>query len=1038
MNNTRNSYFNTILESRALDFHDGRPLWRYNLSDKEYQDLKNHLTTISFKDFDPRDIALFFAEWWKNEYDGGSPSIDGIYNKLGSCTFSLKDFYKFARRGAIILGIRWMKSTRSFYFRTLLMQGGLPINHVLKHSTVYTNFLKKVLEINPSTIEDFSYDEEITSSLPFSSRNEAVYDSCLQIVQAIWNGDEEYLRIFENKGSATTSFKKISDELKKHKEIVAKSIKKRSKFRAYWILNLESSKQRITLDLSFPELLDQEDLKELLGITDDEIQSEYRLSVNDILVSKLKRNQNKNFKIFSISETPILYKGEETKTDIYLTDTNNKRYDLPILTVDIPKISEPTLWTQKTEYEWILNKGKNCKQEDAAVLFNQKWEICKPVDLEYIILNGEKYNWYKFSGSLEVTNQDDAINFNTNTTSFDWYVSDQKPVWVLKANMTIIRNYATVYVFNKNGEKINNFDIQWRRSGDQIWQIWPKIFPIGCIEYRITQGNCVEKDCFYNIGEMNLFFESDDERSSTIEILNAGNLQVNFKESENIEFVYIDDQITVSFLDLINIPAKLRASFSLINNRKNLIFEVLPPFFGTRLVDSNEELVKDNSELIFGQVAGYRILAPLQPYDFTVKLFNETRNDISINYKLGKSSTSLREFEEQVQRLLRLTDPMDKDSSVVMAVYNEKDELLNRYVYKNFNCTINHVISDEGVVITINNPDINCEIDLLAIPLDCHPSNIDLLPLTRESDKYLLEEFFPISKFIIIPERIYHQVAVLPKFIMVEPESIGSNIPDKQERINKIIEKLEYQSSNELAWITLRRYYQICIRNNTPFSIFDSIRAAGSSPDLAARMFCLLCIYNKEPNFVDAICKDLESDLGICFHWISASSWKKAMQWVIDSLNAGTESENIRHELQNKIQELILEGEPVQWFEKIADTIIKGKIHPLESFYLNSEVTRLRQGLGEKVISELPVKCPKIAEEYKDILLVNPGNQIVKILLKVPLAVALAMTSTDESIWHIGREAEIVRRNIQYAQLIAPEWYGKALLFSINKIMASK
>ncbi len=1037
MASTRNSYFDIILEKRNMDFHDGRPLWKYNLSDQEYLELKNHLTNINYQDFDPRDLTLFYAEWWKNDYDGGAPSTEGIYKELNSCHLPLKFFYKYAQRGAIIFGLRWIKSTRNFYFRTLLMQGGLPINHVLKHSTVYTNFLKKVLEINPSTIDDFSYDDEITSSLPFSSRNEAVYDSCLQIVHAIWNGDEEYLRIFENKSSATTSFKKIADELKKHKEEVAKTIKKRSKFRAYWILSLEDAKHRITLDLSFPELLDQEDLKDLADIPGNELQSEYRLFVNDILLIKLRRNLNDSFKISSVNDAPIYFRGEETKTDIYLTDVNSKRYDLPILAVDIPKIDEPTLWTQKTEFEWVLNKGKNCRQENAAVLFNEDWDISARENLKTLILNGEKYNWVEFAGSIEATHLDDTINFKTNTTAFDWYVSDQKPSWVLKSNMTIIRNFAKVLVFSKNGEKINKFDIGWRLPGELIWQKWPERFPVGCIEYRISHNDCIEKDCFFNIGDLKLYFESNDERSSTIEILNANNLETTFKELNNIGFTYKDNLVTVSFSDLVNIPGSLKVGFSMPKCRKSLIVELLPPIFGVRLVDSNEKLVKDYSELIFGQLSGYRLLAPLHPTEFTVKIFNETRDDIIISTRLKKSSTSLREFEEQVQRLLRLTDPMDKDSSVVMEVYTEKDELLNHYVFKNFNSTINHTTKNEEVEITITNQVINCEIDLYAIPLDCHPSNIDLIPLIRESDKYYLREFFPLSKFILIPEGINPQVAVLPKFILIETDLTNSNISDKTERIIKLIEKLEYQNCNELAWSTLRRYYLICLSNKTPFSMFDIIRAACSKPDLAAKMFCFLCLY-QDPNFLDEICKEIEYDIGISFHWISGNSWRKAVNWVLDSLNSEKESDIIRSELYKNILELIHQGDPVFWFEKIADTIVNNKSYPIQNFYLNSEVSKLRQGLGEKVISELPLKCPKINDDYKELLPVNPDTQIVKILLKAPLAVALAITSKDESIWNIGHEAEVIRRNIQYAQMIAPEWYGKALLFSINKILALK
>ena len=44
--------------------------------------LKVHLQKLTAYEIDPRDVALYFAEWWKNVYDGGTPSIKAVYNSL--------------------------------------------------------------------------------------------------------------------------------------------------------------------------------------------------------------------------------------------------------------------------------------------------------------------------------------------------------------------------------------------------------------------------------------------------------------------------------------------------------------------------------------------------------------------------------------------------------------------------------------------------------------------------------------------------------------------------------------------------------------------------------------------------------------------------------------------------------------------------------------------------------------------------------------------------------------------------------------------
>jgi hypothetical protein len=42
--------------------------------------------------------------------------------------FDEEEFYRYARKGANLLGVRWIKNQNTLYFKTLLLQGGLPIS----------------------------------------------------------------------------------------------------------------------------------------------------------------------------------------------------------------------------------------------------------------------------------------------------------------------------------------------------------------------------------------------------------------------------------------------------------------------------------------------------------------------------------------------------------------------------------------------------------------------------------------------------------------------------------------------------------------------------------------------------------------------------------------------------------------------------------------------------------------------------------------------------------------------------------------------
>ena len=79
------SEFYKILKTRNLDFHSGQPVWKYTISDIEFNHLKESFKIVErFSHLDPKDCAIYYAEWWKRIFNGGYPSKDEVYNSLGS------------------------------------------------------------------------------------------------------------------------------------------------------------------------------------------------------------------------------------------------------------------------------------------------------------------------------------------------------------------------------------------------------------------------------------------------------------------------------------------------------------------------------------------------------------------------------------------------------------------------------------------------------------------------------------------------------------------------------------------------------------------------------------------------------------------------------------------------------------------------------------------------------------------------------------------------------------------------------------------
>lgn len=131
------SYFDSLLEKRGLDACP-LPLWKLKVTDEEYKELREllqqaarfHGYASSYFSGLHREASLFFAEYWRREYNTGSHSIQMVFDGLRQTETNewVQDcFYKAACRGARALGIERYKGWNSQILNDMLYQGGLPM-----------------------------------------------------------------------------------------------------------------------------------------------------------------------------------------------------------------------------------------------------------------------------------------------------------------------------------------------------------------------------------------------------------------------------------------------------------------------------------------------------------------------------------------------------------------------------------------------------------------------------------------------------------------------------------------------------------------------------------------------------------------------------------------------------------------------------------------------------------------------------------------------------------------------------------------------
>lgn len=1017
-------FFLELLRNRGLKNHDGRPLWQYDLSYEEYQKLKNYLHNLPRfdKTYDARDLTLFYAEWWKNEYSTGSPSKELVFQSIGRNRIGDAEiFFKHAVLGAQRLGIRWLSQINTLYFRTLLLQGGVPINHLIKHSQSgnYTRFLKKVMELQPQTIADFVYDYDLISILPRSSRNNEIYECCLQIVRAVLDGDEKYLSIFEK----DETLKSISKDLREYKQAIQNRIVQRLRFRSHWILKNDNGNYKIFLRIDAPNQITEAELKSLLSLKNDQGEyAEYRLFVDDILFIRYVRNLDNQYLAERKNGNEFTYHPDSGTPDIYVKNTFGDRYELKIIKIPSPDLHTPTLWSEITEQEWRLCNGSRCHDSNAIILHDNAWKsVDSEISKSQITINGNLLNKTGFANTITLKKGTKKIVFENNKSALSWQIIEgpsDKIDWILKANVPVVRSKPNILIFDENEQQVDDFVLEWRSLGNTVWNSWDAgSIDIGYIDFKIIAGDIEEFGALYNLGTFDLKYPRD---ATVIRAEGNPDLVISFAQDPGPQTL---NGLRYDFTGLELNTTSLKAFIQKRGQQRKLIVEILPPLLGIHLYDHLGNLVPAESRVVIHDIKGYRILTrfPENKNPF-IRIFNNEKQDVIYTLEIKKSGMiALQDYQEIIIRLLQLTGGSSIDSCVKIEFYQYDGLLLFYFYVMNFNKSLEWGGGFEVVPHEVDDDRIN--VFALRVDPACELEKVEPIPLEFENGRHNLNEDIMQHDSILFADPDYeHGFLLLPK-----------PIPG-MEVVRSRFEIPADALPDSMIWMKVLAYFKIATGHNLSFSIFNILKILASSPILAAKFYCLINMHIVED--VKMYLNNYENDLGISFHWIPIKVWEEAMQWAL-SKTKDIAKEQTQKLLTERVIRLYIELEPYSVFSKISDyhfMLDKAALNNmLPEFLLNIEMDRMRCVLGERVLAQIPSQSPKIGDENHWIMPVNDNLVPVKLLLKTPVAIGLSITGKDCRIWHSDEQ---IKRNAQYAQWIAPEWYGKSLLYSIQKLLS--
>jgi len=1013
------SFFNFLLTKKNIDLNSLRNIRELRLTDEEFNQLcasikeKNKLFSL-----DPRDATLYYAFWWQKQYNGGKPSKEGIFASLEMpySNFDCQDFYKHAKKGAVQLGVKWIKKQSTLFFRTLLIQGGLPVRHITSNYNSYYRFLSRILEMNPESIEDFIYDPDITKILPPSSRNEVIYESCLEIVKAIWNDDPSFSGIFEQEESLSQIFTNLRTKKRRIGNVARKNI-----IKSYWLLNTNADKYSISLSLKIPNVIDKETFLGLFPDLDqNQLSKRYSFFINENLICDFVENIGGNFNSYWHTST-ILWDTSEVFPEAYLTDNTGKKFVNATIINTVPSMSYPMLWGNIAQDEWALEKSNCTKADRGLVLFNDNYSTN---DFKLANINSIDFKLAFFEEEIVLKSVGEDLVFKTSQPIMDFSLFCSKPDWLMKSNISVTRGDLKVYVFDENGNSGLPDKIEFRKPGKD-WSVFTNILPIGLVELKITKNNISELTHIYNIGMLDLTVLDSNYNAAEL-VFNNLNFNISINESSLYHCsVSQNRRISLELQNNRNYPKSIKASIKLIGDRRALLTEISSPFKGLELLDKEGAVVTDKSNLLLNNLLGLRILNNKDSKIF-IRMFNKNHNEIKIIRECHAGSVPVNSFLDDFKKLFMLTDALIPDSSVQFQFcsesINSSFRTVKEFSIKRYGNAIGSTFIDEKCHISLTTPSQN---SLFAIPLDCPVNKVNLIPLTQTSENEFVFDN-PTSEtnnYILFSSMDNENERTVPLFISTDIDNVETDDDDRLKRVEMYKNLLLTENCTGENWMKFITYFFICKTHDLPYSTFDILKTVAVSPEIAAKSFFVLRKYNQDDEFLYRTFVDFENDLGFCFYWISKITWRNALEWA-----------DFCKDLIEDLGNFLSNNEPSDNFIKLPMFhFMDLKIQSL-NFAVGSQIQNLRMALGERILNEIPVECPKVNDVNKNILRVTTDNARVKILLKTPVAVAQSILHKETDIWNNTHLGDTVRRNMKYAYELNPEWFSRALLYSLNHV----
>lgn len=197
---TFHEWLQGFLQRRALERPDGRPLFRYEISDAEYSELEALLRSRAdserFAGAQVRCLVLYGACWFSRSYEGGPPEWDGLLRSIGWEQWAYFQYYEDFRAAFAHWGVELFRTNQGRqYVGSMLRQAGIP--RKLQRGRLRTFLVGCMADFPPLRWGHRSGAELLWSrraQLPLYLQNYELLSLCGQLLDVVWDADQRGMK----------------------------------------------------------------------------------------------------------------------------------------------------------------------------------------------------------------------------------------------------------------------------------------------------------------------------------------------------------------------------------------------------------------------------------------------------------------------------------------------------------------------------------------------------------------------------------------------------------------------------------------------------------------------------------------------------------------------------------------------------------------------------------------------------------------------------------------------------------------------------